>query len=463
MWVFTDCLTQNCFILQYISRNLTHLRKTIYVLLGAILLLAIALINTYPLITQDSAAYINMAYAWFFPSDRPAFYGIFIKIVSISKSIWWPVIAQSVLLSYLMLELTMKLLQDKKERMTVVFVGLMVILTPVTWIASQITADIFTAITLLATLLFILESKNWKRVLFLFIVLYALLTHNSNTLTMLCFSTCFIGLSWLNNKLYFRHAASLFVLAILSFGVQCTSNWVINDEFTFSKQGHVFFMGKMVESGILKRYLDEHCATDNYQLCKFKDSLPPYAADFIWQEGRAFHKTGGWHASKPEYVKIIRSTFTQPKYLKLHIRESVVGTFEQVTLTYVGDLLYPFTKGTHPYNLIQKWLPNSIPNMLRAKQQNNQLSFKLVSSIYAWTLLISFLGALVLLFSSIEQKYKMLIVLVLVFIVSNAFVTATFANVIGRLNARVVWVLPFISSVLAWQWIQLNRGHKKPI
>jgi len=461
--VYTDGLPQNCFILHYILSDLTHLRKAIYVLIGAILLLAIALINTYPLITQDTGAYLNMAYAWFFPSDRPAFYGVFIKFVSITKSIWWPIIAQSVLLSYLMLELVEKLIPSKRGLIGIVFITLMVLLTPVTWIASQITADIFTAITLLASLLFILESNNLKRIGFLLVALYALLTHNSNTLTMLCFSTLFIGVSWLNNKLYLRQSVTLFIVALFSFGAQCTSNLVTNDEFTFSKQGHVFFMGKMVESGILKSYLDEHCANDNYQLCAFKDSLPPYAADFIWQEGKAFHKTGGWHASKPEYVKIIKSTFTETKYLKLHIRESVLGTFEQVTLTYVGDLLYPFTKGTHPYKLVKKWLPNSIPCMIQAKQQHNQLSFRLVSAIYAWTLFISFLCALILLFSSIDRRYKMLIGLVIIFIVSNAFVTATFANVIGRLNARVVWVLPFITSVLAWQWIQGKRGHKKPI
>jgi len=441
---------------------LKYLKKAILVILGAVILLAVAVINKYPLITQDSAAYLNMAYAWFFPSDRPAFYGIFIRIVSLTTSIWWPVIAQSVLLSYLMLDLIEKLLPSKKAWMGVLFIVLTVLLTPVTWIASQITADIFTAITLLASLLFILEINNWKRMGFLVVISYSLLTHNSNTLTMLCFSTIFIGVSWLNRRLYLRQALALFMVAIFSFTAQCASNLVINDEFTFSKQGHVFFMGKMVESGMLKQFLDEHCTSNDYQLCYYKDSLPTYAADFIWQEGKAFHKTGGWHASKPEYTKIIRLTFTQPKYLKMHISESITGTFKQVGLTYVGDLLYPFTEETHPYNLIQKWLPNSIPFLMKAKQQNNQLSFKLFSAIYAWTLFICFLGALILLFSSVDKRYKMLVGMAMIFILSNAFVTATFANVIGRLNARVVWVLPFLVMVLGYRWLLTRRGINNP-
>ena len=188
-----------------------------------------------------------------------------------------------------------------------------------------------------------------------------------------------------------------------------------------------------------------------------KDSLPPYAADFIWQEGKAFHKTGGWHGSKEEYSEIIWATLTTPKYLKFHIKESVYGTIKQVGLTYVGDLLYPFTEGTHPYNLIEKWLPNSIPFMLKAKQQKNELSFNLVSSIYSWTLFLSAVVGLILLFVRIHMDYKIILIAVLVFIVSNAFVTATFANVIGRLNARVVWVLPLIVGLLCLHLYQSKK------
>lgn len=290
---------------------MTQLRKALYVSLGALLLLSVAWINRYPLITQDTAAYLNMAYAWFFPSDRPAFYGIFIRLVSFTKSIWWPVLGQAFLLSYLMISLIEKLLNRNEGIGKMGFVAAMVLFTPVTWIASQITADIFTAITLLAALLFVLEANQWKKGWFLLVLLHALLTHNSNALTMLCFSPLFLVIALIKMKQFLRPSIGLLLVAFLSFGIQCASNLVINDEFTFSKQGHVFFMGKMVESGILKQYLDEHCTTEKYALCAYKDSLPPYAADFIWQEGKAFHKTGGWHASKPEYEKIIKGTFTE--------------------------------------------------------------------------------------------------------------------------------------------------------
>lgn len=161
--------------------------------------------------------------------------------------------------------------------------------------------------------------------------------------------------------------------------------------------------------------------------------------------------------------RLLKEPLRSFKYIKLHLQESVYGTIEQVSLTYVGDLLYPFTEGTHPYNLIQQWLPRSIPYLIQAKQQNNQLSFKRVSALYAWVLLISTLAAIGLLFSRLDKRYKMLIVLVFIFIVSNAFVTATFANVIGRLNARIVWVLPFVTAVLTWRLIQGKRGYKKSI
>ena len=69
-----------------------------------------------------------------------------------------------------------------------------------------------------------------------------------------------------------------------------------------SKSKHIFYMGRMVENGILKKYLDETCATKNYQLCAYKDSLPATADRFLWDfENSPVYKLGGWKTTKKEF------------------------------------------------------------------------------------------------------------------------------------------------------------------
>lgn len=426
----------------------TVILKILAISIGTLALLSIAIINGYPLITQDSAAYLNMAYAWFFPSDRPAFYGIFIRAVSVTKSIWWPVIIQSLIVSFLMVQLIHQLGARFSFWKTILMIGLVVLLTPVTWIVSQITADIFIAIAAMGVLLFYMENRNIHQWLYGLIIYFSLLTHNSNTLSLLCFATVMLIIVLVWQRKLLGSTLKIAGISVLAFFTLCTSNYYTNDEFTFSKASHVFLMGKMVESGMLKQFLDENCDQHHYALCAYKDSLPPYAADFIWQEGKAFHKTGGWHGSKEEYSLIIEETFKRPKYLAMHLSESVKGTIKQVSLTYVGDLLYPFVEGTSPYLYIQQWLPNEIPGLLKAKQQNNQLHFGLISIVYEWTLLLSVLVMLYFLIVKIPVRWRYYVLMLGILILANAFITATFANVIGRLNARLVWVLPFF--VFIW-------------
>ena len=96
-------------------------------------------------------------------------------------------------------------------------------------------------------------------------------------------------------------------------------------------------MGAMVEHGIVKNYLNDHCDTKQYKLCAYKDSLPDRAYKFIWDEKSPFYKIGGWKETKNEFTEIIYGTLTQPKYIVMHIKESFKATLQQLTLFSVGD------------------------------------------------------------------------------------------------------------------------------
>ncbi len=428
------------------SKNLQFL---VLFVVNVLLLLWVALVNQFPIITQDSAAYLNMAYTHFYPSDRPMFYGLFIEFVSITKNIWWPVIAQAVLLSFLMLQLLRFYINDQlllKGGLIIVFVAL---LTPVSWIVSQITADIFIAFVILSAILFFITTNKYLKIVYFLILGFSLLTHNSYLIAFVLFASTSFLLALLLNRTYLLKTTSMLVLSIMVYFTLSAANYKAGNGFTFSKAGHVFFMGKLVECGILKAYLDDHCDKENYQLCAFKDSLPKYGADFIWQEGKAFHKTGGWDNSKPEYSKIINGTFTEWKFLKMHIHEAFFGTINQIGLTYVGDLRAQFTEDTHPYNYVQLFFPHQAKQMLNARQQKGTLYYGVFKYLYPVFLLLMLIATLRALFLSkrLDTLLKIALLITVLLVFYNAFTTATFANVIGRLNARAVWVFCFLALI----------------
>ena len=78
-------------------------RLTVFgiIVLGGIILLRLACYNSYPFVYPDTGTYIRSGFEVFVPIYRPIFYGLFVRIVSFSTSLWNVVFVQSFILAYL--------------------------------------------------------------------------------------------------------------------------------------------------------------------------------------------------------------------------------------------------------------------------------------------------------------------------------------------------------------------------
>ena len=86
---------------------LSAMRTTAYTALstwipGGLALLAIALWNGYPLVYSDTGTYIYSAADLFVPDDRPVGYGLWIRLTSGMKSLWFTVIIQNLLTAWVL-------------------------------------------------------------------------------------------------------------------------------------------------------------------------------------------------------------------------------------------------------------------------------------------------------------------------------------------------------------------------
>jgi len=120
----------------------------------------------------------------------------------------------------------------------------------------------------------------------------------------------------------------------------------------------------------------------------------------------------------------------------------------------------PQLEGTDPYNVLKKYFKPQVKEYRSALQANNQLPLRMFNVVIFVTCSIIFLTFL---FFAGKHKsdfsdkavidWQTILVILLLFILINAFVTANFSTVIARLQARVFWVLPFVCLLYCLQYL----------
>lgn len=420
------------------------------------LLLLPAIFNAYPFIYSDTSTYLDSGFVLQPPVDRPLTYGLFIRVFSLNGLSLWPVIfAQSFILSWLIYQLTSLLFAEHKGYRDWIFPGVMLMasFSGAGLAACYLIPDIFAPIMLLSAMLILLPAagkgvKTGNYVIFVF----ATAMHSSHIPFGLALFFLLLLFKWLS-KDGWPSLLRVRTLLILT-GITLLSILAMGSSLAKSK--HVFLMGAFIEQGIIKSYLDDFCASENYRLCAYKDELPEHAWEFIWEESSPLYEMGGWRETRDEFNEIIRATFLSPKYLLLHVSASIKASAKQLISFEALDY-----KGVAPNSAVleervEKYVPRDISRYVSSKQNLGQLAgYKWLNQVQIILVVMSLL-TLILFFSfSPGQKMTDLLLLsgliILLGILVNAWVCGTFANPINRLGNRMIWLIPFFSTLLMYR------------
>jgi hypothetical protein len=433
--------------------------------IGAFCLLIPALYNGFPLVTADSGGYISNSYSLYIPMDRPVGYSLFMGLSQGRLSLWTVVVGQALIVSGLLRVLAIHFLGGVYKRS--VFFAIMLALGAATsagWTCGQLTPDIFTPILLLTigVLIYVPCDKPEKFALWT-LVFASMLIHSSNLMIGILLALCMLVWKWRREALR-RFSLMLLGVCVLSWLSLSTMTAIAGRGFRPSSSTHVFIMSRMAENGILDTYLREYCPTENYSLCAYRGKIPDRQWGFMWGYDGPFYATGGWEHSEKEYARLIRNTLTKPKYLAMHMVKNLEATMRQLPLIQVGDELAPLPYGTSPFKAIDEHNSHQIKEYASALQQHQELG------LGAWNrVLVPFqlalCVALLLCYSSRRAKtdiplsqLRSLINISLLFILLNAMMTATFATVVARYEARLFWVLPFFSILYIIRLRQLKTA-----
>lgn len=425
-------------------------RYFLLLLISSILLMVIAFYNGYAITDSDTNSYIYTGFSNLIGRDRPPFYGWFIRYSSFWASLWLTIFFQSLILSYLVLkyiDLIQKKVAGFSQALTAVII--IVSFTCVSWITSFLMPDIFAGILLLATLLFMSAARDRKSALitYVLIIFFCMLVHNSHLLIMLLFSTILAIWALLKkHKTILKRCVVLVSISFLSWLSLCSVNKINGHGFTFSPSGHVFIMGRLSEMGILRVYLSDNCAKKNMKLCNYKDNLPVYSWDFIWQQYSPFYKTGGWDSSEVEYTGIIHDIFTSPKYMKMLAQKSAVGTLRTLTQIEVPDHYAEYGKNTGPGQVISLYFNDDTNEYVESLQNTGQLSGTTFNIFYCFFFILSTVW---ILFNrkNINEDHRLIYGCIILFFIINAFVMSTFSAVLFRYQNRIFWILPATNAI----------------
>ncbi|MDP2384854.1 MAG: hypothetical protein Q8M29_00650 [Bacteroidota bacterium] len=447
--------------------------QPIYFLIGIILLLIPAFFNHFPFVYSDTGTYLTSGFGLILPEERPIFYGIFACLSSLYLSSWFIIAVQAGITFFLIVELLNLFLSDRRLalKLSCLIAGFVSIFSSAGIFSDLLLPDIFSAYLILSVaIIFIGEHKGFRKFLLYFIAFISLCVHVSNlysliVILILCFFMYLFNrkrteLSFVktfSKKFFCLSGLLLFVFVSLSL-VNLRSFKV----FSPNASSHVFVIARYCESGLLKYMLEEEEKQGRiYSLTAFKDRLPSTAQGFIWQEDSPFKKCGGWQNSKIEFNKLINLSFSNMGYLKENVIQIFKGSIQQLYTFNSTKELFAYGKDLPPYKALEKYLPLDKSSFLTAKQNKGIIYDHWISKLHLVVAIISSFVCLVFLFFSKDQVKNKLLLLVLVFgIISNAIICGGFANVVDRLQARVIWIIPLFTAIFITSEIVKRLNNK---
>lgn len=425
------------------------------VLAAACSLCWVALYNGFPLVYPDTGTYMYSGFSGFVPQDRPIFYGFMLRHVSLAHLPFLVVLFQGLLVSWLLFQCFQIAFTNgrRKHAYFIITIAVLALFTGLSHNVSLLIPDVFTSIAVLAMMVYLFGNhlNNYGRGFTLLIFTFSLCTHFSNLLVVgiivvfmllraLVKGPKQIGIAQLKRSAVLTALFSGLFLLIPFINYSVDGHWEI------SGGGHVFLMGHLSETGIMKEYLDRKCQDQPIELCAVKDETPDH---FVWSGNAPHRKVEHWREVKDSYNAVIKGVLREPDLLVKLVCIGLEYGGRQFTAFEV-DEFKPQKEGSPPHQQIVWHYPESEGAYLSSKQNQGRLNF-------SWTNLLqqisSYLAVGLLLVSLLIKRVggsrfvRSLMLVVLVLLIINPLICANLSVVDPRYQSRIVW-MPVFAAML---------------
>ena len=418
-------------------------------LAATFILLHPALWNRFPLLNSDTGTYLTMAHTLLAAADRPVFYGLFVKYTGIEGSLWSVIIIQNFLLALTLWCFLRNFMKPFSSFSYLLIIMVLTYTTGMSWFSCQLMTDVFTPLLILSFFILLFGNENiFGKIFFTLLFILSAVVHYSNLMLIVILFFALLKVQFIlypKLKMFSGKTILLFsVLLIATCFVTPVKNYFAEGKFYYSHYNGIMMAGKLSETGLLKRFLDEACPTHNYAICKFKDQLSPTQPGFLYTEQSVLDSMGDWNKNEEELSVVSRKAILWHPFL--FIGSSLECAATNLLRLDVGTGLHYYEPGTSVHNQMLYSYSDQFNRFSTSRQQFSQLNFDWERMIQRIVILLSLAFILiVLLVKNFRQqipsttKYFMLVI-IFSFII-NALITGTLASAHDdRYQSRLAWL-----------------------
>ncbi len=427
-----------------------------------LLLIAPAIWNGFPLLQYDTGGYLAPWFDHKLEVNRAVAYGVL--LVAGAPIDFWPVPVVQAALTVWMLALTMRAHGlGNRPGLLFIMVAALSVLTTLPWLTAILLTDVFAGLSVLALYLLLLRddalTRN-ERIGLVLLIAFSAATHSATMLVLLGL-VAVATVVWIIDSTRIPYLRLVRATAALLLGalMMVTANGLVAGRFAWTPGGYALSFGRMLEDGIVKKYLDDHCPDASLRLCPYKNELPRDADDFFWGGG-VFNKLGRFDGLGDEMRRIVLACLAD--YPALQIESAASETTKQLVEVETGAGVVKWAWDT--YFAIKDYVPAAVPAMRAARQQRGGISFAAINLLQvpvAWfaMALLPFIAIFALRRPGLHDIGEFATAITFT-ILGNAAVFGLFATAHSRYGARMVWLAVLVVLItLARMLLDRSRGE----
>lgn len=430
------------------------------VLASTLFLLAPAIWNRFPLLQYDTGGYLARWYEGYLVPSRSTVYGLFLTLLSWAD--FWPVVIVQSALTVWVLALMLRALGFGGRPLLLPGVtAALCLFTTLPWLSAILLTDIFAALAVLAAFLLMFNFEalsRFERRALVALIAFSVATHSATFAVVLALMLV-TALAWRFGRVGARNGIvqsgmALALGAVLLLGANC----VTSGRLAWTPGGIALSFGRMLQDGIVVRYLDEHCPDKRLRLCAYRRELPTDADAFFWSgDGTVFNKLGRFAGLSDEMGLIVTESLRA--YPAWQLEAAAVATLRQLVRVSTGEGVV--NSVWHSYAIIDKYTPNAASAMRAARQQHGELSFDALNDIQRPLALAAMLLLIPLMLWGSQRQamadFGRLAATTACALLANAAVCGIFSNPHDRYGARLAWLAPLVVGLAAYRLYEQRK------
>ena len=423
------------------------------VLAGGLLLVWPALLNGYPLLFSDTGAFLHQTLGPLMIWDKPWVYGPLLHLFHWRQSLWAPLLAQGVALSWLLWLVQRAVRGTASPRRHLLLLAALALLTAAPWATALLMPDILAPMVVLG--LYLLSGSTLSRAEAAGVAVLATLGIAAH-LSHLPLAAALVVLLALLRR---RWRAALPLAAAL--GLLLASNLVGHGRLGLSPHGATFLLARLQADGPASRTLQAECPASGWYLCSFTQRLPMDSDVFLWAPDSPVNRDAsgqprflGGALLAPEAGAILAATFRREP---LAVAAAMLGNaWRQLFMAEVGDTLEAEHLGSNVAPRLAEGFPPAEQQRFANGLQARGLLPAAAAPWLAPHRLVLWLGGLAALLAWRrsaawgDRERLALVLCVLVGVSAGAFATGALSGPHHRYQARLAWLLP-LAGVLGWR------------